>query len=151
MIHVHVINVRVSLEKSLFGLVSVSVSDAQKIRGSSGSSGRVASSASRRAGRLTERPAGSTDLARSIIIIRRMRTIAIVGGKKIPVWWICGGRVIDNDWHARYTAVDIITIIIAVTTPAPTECTAELAVVVFEVPFLLVEGPVTTGCFPGLD
>ena len=67
----YVINLRVSLEKSLFGLVSVSVSDAQKIRGSSGSSGRVASSASRRA--------GSTDLARSIIIIiRRMRTIAIV-------------------------------------------------------------------------
>ena len=65
-------------------------------------------------------------------------------------------RVIDHDWHARYTAVDIIIIIIAVTTPAPTECAAALAVVavvavVFEVPFDLVEGPVTTGCFPGLD
>jgi len=38
-------------------------------------------------------------------------------------------RVIDHDWHARYTAVDIIIIIIAVTTPAPTECAAALAVV----------------------
>ena len=68
-------------------------------------------------------------------------------------------RVIDHDWHARYTAVDIIIIITTpATTPVTTECAAELAVgavaVVFEVPFVvlvMVEGPVTTGCFPGLD
>ena len=53
-------------------------------------------------------------------------------------------RVVDDDWHARYTAVDMI--ITAVTTPAPTEYATELVVaVVFEVPFVLVEGPVTTG------
>jgi hypothetical protein len=62
-------------------------------------------------------------------------------------------RVIDNDWHAHYTAVNMI-IIAVVTAPAPTGYAAELAVAVvfvFEVPFVLVGGPVTTGCLTGLD
>ena len=95
---------------------------------------------------------------------RRRTTTRISGraGQNNPLVVVspsCCSRVIDHDdWHARYTAVDIIITTTPATTPLTTECAAELAVgavaVVFEVPFVVlvvVEGPVTTGCFPGLD
>ena len=90
---------------------------------------------------------------------RRVVTTTELSPRLVVVSPSCCSRVIDHDdWHARYTAVDIIITTTPATTPVTTECAAELAVgavaVVFEVPFVVlvvVEGPVTTGCFPGLD